>query len=181
MTNLVTWIFHATSKGTALRVHLQPIRLPRRLSHKESTCQCRRHEFDPWVGKILWRRKWQPTPVFLSGKSHGLAGYSLWGCKRVRHGLATTQQQQFQAVTRCLNRSASAKMIPWGQVSPAELPISILSPTDFWCEGWPTLLSLRLSTSLLQGSSSFPPRPLFLFEKINGKKLLFLWQPQEKY
>ena len=40
--------------------------------------------FDPWVGKIPWRRKWQPTPVFLPGKSHGqrsLAGYSPWGCK----------------------------------------------------------------------------------------------------
>ena len=39
-----------------------------------------RHEFDPWVGKISWRRKWQPTPIFLPGKSHGqrsLAGYSL--------------------------------------------------------------------------------------------------------
>ena len=38
--------------------------------------------FSPWVGKILWRRKWQPTPVFLPGKSHGqrsLAGYSPWG------------------------------------------------------------------------------------------------------
>jgi len=31
----------------------------------------RRHGFDSWVGKILWRRKWQPTPVFLSGESHG--------------------------------------------------------------------------------------------------------------
>ena len=33
---------------------------------KESTCQCRRHRrsgFDPWVRKIPWRRKWQPTPV----------------------------------------------------------------------------------------------------------------------
>ena len=30
--------------------------------------QCRRHRFDPWVGKIPWRRKWQPTPVFLSGE-----------------------------------------------------------------------------------------------------------------
>ena len=48
---------------------------------KESTCQCWRHGFDPWAGKIPWRRKWQPTPVFLSGKSHGqrsLAGYSPW-------------------------------------------------------------------------------------------------------
>ena len=37
-------------------------------------CQCRRHKrrgFDPWVGKILWRRKWQPTPVSLPGKSYG--------------------------------------------------------------------------------------------------------------
>ena len=32
---------------------------------------CRRPGFDPWVGKILWRRKWQPTPVLLPGKSHG--------------------------------------------------------------------------------------------------------------
>ena len=42
----------------------------------------RSHGFDPWVGKIPWRRKWQRTPVFLPGKSHGqmsLAGYSPWG------------------------------------------------------------------------------------------------------
>ena len=41
--------------------------------------KCGRHGFDPWVGKIPWRRNWQPTPVFLPGKSHGqrsLAGYS---------------------------------------------------------------------------------------------------------
>ena len=44
----------------------------------------KRCRFDPWVEKISWRRKWQPTPVFLSGKSHGqrsLVGYSLWGHK----------------------------------------------------------------------------------------------------
>ena len=38
---------------------------------KELSCQCRRCRFDPWVRKILWRRKWQPAPVFLPGKSHG--------------------------------------------------------------------------------------------------------------
>ena len=40
--------------------------------------------FNPWVGKIPWRRKWQPAPVFLPGESHGqrsLAGYSPWGHK----------------------------------------------------------------------------------------------------
>ena len=41
------------------------------LSGKESACQCRRCRFDLWVGKMPWRRKWQPTPAFLSGKSHG--------------------------------------------------------------------------------------------------------------
>ena len=46
--------------------------------------QCRRPGFDPWVGKIPWRRKWQPTPVFLPGEYHGqrsLAGYIPWGLK----------------------------------------------------------------------------------------------------
>ena len=40
--------------------------------------------FDPWVGKIPWRRGWQPTPGFLPGESHGqrsLVGYSPWGHK----------------------------------------------------------------------------------------------------
>ena len=40
--------------------------------------------FNFWVRKILWSRKWQPTPVFLPGKSHGkrtLTGYSPWGHK----------------------------------------------------------------------------------------------------
>ena len=42
--------------------------------------------FNPWVRKILWRRKWQPTPVLLPGKFHGqrsLVGYSPWGCKEL--------------------------------------------------------------------------------------------------
>ena len=62
-------------------------RPPRWLSGKESTCQCRRrrrHWFDSWVGTIPWRKKWQPTPVSLPGKSHGqgsLVGYKPWGCK----------------------------------------------------------------------------------------------------
>ena len=35
---------------------------------KESALQCRRPEFDPWVGKMPWRRAWQPTSVFLPGE-----------------------------------------------------------------------------------------------------------------
>jgi len=64
-------------------IYMYPLyRLPRRCSGKESACQCRGHRrrrFDPWIGKIPWRRKWQPTPMFLPGESHGqrsLVGYS---------------------------------------------------------------------------------------------------------
>ena len=61
-------LFPAGSRGSDGRVHLQ----------------CRRRGFDPWVGKISWRRKWYPSPVFLPGESHGqrsLVGCSTWGCK----------------------------------------------------------------------------------------------------
>ena len=60
-------------------------------SDKELTCQCRRCSFDPWVGKMPWRREWQPTPVFLPEEFLGqrsLAGYNPWGHKE----LDTTEQ-----------------------------------------------------------------------------------------
>ena len=53
-------------------------------SGRESTCQCRRCGFSPWVGKITWSRKRQPTPVFLPEKFHGqrsVVSYSLLGQK----------------------------------------------------------------------------------------------------
>ena len=56
--------------------------LPLQLSQSRICLQCRRPGFNPSVGKIPWRRKWQPTPVSLPGKSHGwrrLMGYSPWG------------------------------------------------------------------------------------------------------
>ena len=54
------------------------------LSQRRICLQCRRLVFDPWFGKISWRRKWKPTLVFLPGKSHrqwSLVGYSPWGHK----------------------------------------------------------------------------------------------------
>ena len=70
-------------------------------SGKEPACQGRRHrrhQFDPWLGEIPWRREWQPTPIFLSGESHGqrsLEGYSPWGCKEsdtAEHSLTHSSQ-----------------------------------------------------------------------------------------
>ena len=66
-----------------------PVKEYRGASGKEPACQSRRQkrwEFDPWVGKIPWRRKRQPTPVFLPGESHGQPGGLLSiGSQRVGH------------------------------------------------------------------------------------------------
>ena len=80
-------------------------RLPRWHSGKEFAYQCKRlrkHRFDPWVGKISQRRKWQPTPVFLCEESHGLrslAGYSPWGFEELD-------------VTECLS-TLTWDRVPW--------------------------------------------------------------------
>ena len=67
---------HAFFKKLLLLLHIYLIvpdihGLPQCLSSKRIHLASRRCWFDPWVGKILWKRKWQPTPVFLPGKSHG--------------------------------------------------------------------------------------------------------------
>ena len=60
-------------------------------SGKDRTCQCRRSKrpwFHPWVGKIPWRRAWQPTPVFLPGESPWTeepGGLQSVGSQRDRH------------------------------------------------------------------------------------------------
>ena len=73
-------------------------------SGKESTCQCRRCKrcrFSPWVGKILWWRKWQPTPVFLTGKlyGHSQVGYIVHGVAKNRTQLSDSTHMHAQLVT----------------------------------------------------------------------------------
>ena len=68
-------------------------RLPWWLSGKEPACQCRRHGF-PWVGKILWRREWQPTPVFFPEESHGQR--NLWATV---HGIPKELDMTWQLIT----------------------------------------------------------------------------------
>ena len=71
---------------------------------KASCLQCGRPGFDPWVGNILWRRKWQPTPVLLPGKSHGqrsMVGYSPLG----RNESDTTERLHFQSEIFQANKS----------------------------------------------------------------------------
>ena len=62
--------------------------------------KCRRPRFDPLVGKVLWRREWQPTPVFLPGEAHeqrSLASYGSWG----RKGLDTTERLTLLLLCTC--------------------------------------------------------------------------------
>ena len=79
--------FPGTNTGVGCHALLQGIFPTQELNTGLLPCfclQCRRPRFDPWVGKIPWRRKQQPTPVLLPGKSHGLrslVGYSPWGHK----------------------------------------------------------------------------------------------------
>ena len=66
------------------------------LSGKESSCQCRRHGFDSCVGKTPYRRKWQPTPIFLPGDflwTEETGGLPSMESQRVGYDLMTKQQQ----------------------------------------------------------------------------------------
>ena len=80
-----TWSTPALRSDQAEFVQHFPWGFPGSTSGKEPACQCRRHKrhrFDPWVGKIPWRRVWQPIPVFMPGESQrNLVGYSPWVAK----------------------------------------------------------------------------------------------------
>ena len=90
-------------------------------SGKETACQCRRCKrcsFNPWVGKMPWKRAWQPTPVFLPGGSHGqrnLAHYSPWGRKELDMTEAT-EQAHTQCI--CVNPNIIIYPFPPPNISP---------------------------------------------------------------
>ena len=83
------WGGREVQKREDVCMHNAVSSLPVGTSGKAPVCQYRRHkrcEFDPWVRKIPWRRKWKPTPVFLPGESHGqrsLADYGPQGRKEL--------------------------------------------------------------------------------------------------
>ena len=107
-----------------LTVALSIKRYPWWLRSKEPTCQFRSHrrcEFYPWVGKIPWRRKWQPTPVFLPWKSHGqrsLGGYvhvvtksQTWPSEHI-HRTHVAVQPSPPSISRTFSSSQTETSVP---------------------------------------------------------------------
>ena len=118
--------------------------LPTCLSGKQPAFQCRRprtHRFNPWVGKIPWRRTWQPTAVFLPGGSCGqrsLAGYSPRGCTE----LETSGRLSTHSCRRASEPGPALSGRVSGRPPPASLPllchlgqVALTHPLS-WCWGW---------------------------------------------
>ena len=93
----------------------------------KSVClQCGRLGFDPWVGEIPWRRKWQPTLVLLPGKSYGwrsLVGYTPWSNKE----LDTTEWLHFLSFLSYLNVAEMA-----GETASSGYPLR--APWTYSCQ-----------------------------------------------
>ena len=105
---------------------------------KESACRFRRHKrlgFDPWVGKMPWRRKWQTTPIFLPGTFCGqrsLVGYSPWGSKQSDTTEQTSTEIESEVAPSCpalcnpvdytppgssIHGIFQARVLEWGAIS----------------------------------------------------------------
>ena len=100
-----------------------------RLGDEEPVCQCRGCGFDAWAGKIPWKRKRQPTPLFLPGKSHGqrsLVGYT----PRAHQESDTTfrLKQHTQHKTGCCHHFPGRTRPPTAWVCCAATPSSVSSP-----------------------------------------------------
>ena len=134
------------------------------------------------LGKeIPWRRKWQPTSVFLPGKSHwqrSLVGYSPWGCKRVGHGLGTKQQWQHNRCTHTHPDAYSSRHVRFSATTwtvACKTPLSIgFSGQEYW-SGFPCPLpgdlanpGIKLRSLALQSDSlplshqGIPPPPIHM-------------------
>ena len=112
--------------------------LPQRLRDKESACQYRRHRtcgFNPWVRKIMWRRKWQPTPV-MSGKSRGQTSLDdSMGSQRVGYDWARKHTLKIGKTIKTENTLGITR--GWGRGT-EELSLNADKRVKkiFWKQGW---------------------------------------------
>ena len=123
---------------------------------KNPPAQCRKRGFDSWVGKIPWRRKWQPTSGLLPGKFYGqrsLEGYCRWSCKESD---MTEHRHIYEGQGRFKNSQTGHAIL--SVKSPrmhATMPLHMLS-------GMPSTL-FSLQSSFLKSGLWHCPRSLPLF------------------
>ena len=122
--------------------------------------RCRSCGFNPWIRKILWGRKWQPTPVFLPGKFHGqrsLVGYSLWGGKELDRTEHSAQHKRSKPVLTQIRRwpwkcsvSVVSSAVATGQAGPLKCPgfLYIEGSTWSYCAGGKKIKPGSLSNAI---------------------------------
>ena len=133
---------------------------------KAPACQCKRLGFDPWVGKIPWRRAWKPTPVFLPRESDGqrsLVGYSPWGCKELDTSEWLSMHAHF-----IIHHMSFQWQFPWPLiVLPSDLPgRKKKNKTQLWVNQ--TILSLHAYTWTADHSRDNPKPALTDATEIHG-------------
>ena len=140
--------------------------------------QCKRPGFDPWVKKIPWRRKWQPTLVSLPGKSHGqrgLRGWGPWGCK----GSGMTEWLTLTYLCRILNRQGT---FYYSESEVAQSCLTLCDPMDCRLSGSSVhgLFQARvlewIAISFSRGSSQ--PRNRTQVSRITGRRFT-VWATRE--
>ena len=120
---------------------------PCSLIDKDSACSTGDPQFGPWVGKIPWRRKWQPTPAFSPGKSHGqrsLVGCRPWGCNGCHSGADTGPHGARHTVSK---RQGVERACPWGGKGARGFGKTSLESHPASCLGRSQPLSTSLSFS----------------------------------
>ena len=141
--------------------------------------QCRRPGFDPWVGKIPWRRNWQSTPVFLPGEFHGQrspVGYSPWDHKEldmteqlthtlhILKGIKWNKSLYLESHRHSLSSCEVFNVWVAAHGKHSHDPVSWdqLEPMSYICSSWGQLFT--------QTKNSIPKFRLYLCSIINYKK-----------
>ena len=120
---------------------------------KKIHLQCRRPGFNPWVGKTPWRRAWQPTPVFLPGKSHGQRSW--WATVHgVRKSQTRTSDKLFHFTPRSLWLSnpvaRSRAALPFPSRTILTVVSGFLGSMSYLPTSWMSYFSLHVTQCLIQ-------------------------------
>jgi len=150
---------------------------------KESACSAVDFRFDTWVKKFPWKRKWQPTPVFLPRKSHGwrnLPGFM--GSQRVRHDWVTSFSLVTQIVKNLSIIQETQVRSLGGRRSPGE---GHGNPLQYFClensvgreAWWATVHGVAKSLNTYQGDKSSQQEDLHLDRKCSVNIHSFYYTP----